>query len=161
MRDIVVLILSLIAMPSFTQTALNELPSAPGFELKDLKGRVVRLSDYRGKVVLLNFWATWCPPCRAEMPELVKLQSKYQARGLQVVGVTYPEYRRRDVQKMIRQLKVNYPIVLGNRELGAKYKVGEVLPTTIVIDRDGKIRGHILGILEPEEFEQSVKPLLE
>lgn len=94
------------------------------------------------------------------MPDLVKLQKEYQAHGLQVVGVTYPDYSRRAVQKVARQLRVNYPIVLGSRELAAQYDVGEVLPTTIIIDREGKIRGRILGIMEPEEFEQSVKPLL-
>lgn len=147
-------------MQALAQSAIDEIPAAPRFELKDLKGRVVRLSDYRGKVVLLNFWATWCPPCRAEMPDLVKLQSEYQARGLQVIGVTYPDYSRRLVQKVTRQLKVNYPIILGSRELAAKYNVGEVLPATIIIDKDGKIRGNILGIMGPDEFEQIVKPLL-
>jgi thiol-disulfide isomerase/thioredoxin len=133
---------------------------SPQFALKDLNGKTVKLSNYNGKVVLLNFWATWCAPCRAEMPDLVKLQKEYQAHGLQVVGVTYPDYSRRAVQKVARQLRVNYPIVLGSRELAAQYDVGEVLPTTIIIDREGKIRGRILGIMEPEEFEQSVKPLL-
>lgn len=133
---------------------------SPQFALKDLNGKTVKLSNYNGKVVLLNFWATWCAPCRAEMPDLVKLQKEYQAHGLQVVGVTYPDYSRRAVQKVARQLRVNYPIVLGSRELAAQYDVGEVLPTTIIIDREGKIRGRILGIMEPEEFGQSVKPLL-
>jgi thiol-disulfide isomerase/thioredoxin len=139
----------------------DEAVNAPDFALKDLSGRTVRLSDYRGKVVLINFWATWCAPCRAEMPDLVKLQKEYQERGLRIVGVTYPDYTRRAVQKMASQLRVNYPIVLGSRELAASYNVGEVLPTTIVIDPEGKIRGRILGILEPEEFEETIKPLLD
>ena len=134
--------------------------NAPEFQLEDLGGRTVRLSDYRGKVVLLNFWATWCPPCRAEMPDLVRLQKENESRGLQIIGITYPAYIRKAVRRLARQLKLNYPILYGSRELGAKYDVGEVLPATIVIDREGKIRGRILGILEPEEFEQSVKPLL-
>jgi peroxiredoxin len=134
--------------------------SAPDFELKDLNGRIVRLSDYKGKVVLINFWATWCPPCRAEMPELVRLQKGYQSRGLQILGATYPTYSRAAVRRLARELKLNYPILFGSRELAAKYEVGEVLPATVVIDREGKIRGRILGILEPEEFDQIVKPLL-
>lgn len=155
---LVTLLITIIAVPVASQEAGNE-PS-PQFALKDLNGKTVKLSNYNGKVVLLNFWATWCAPCRAEMPDLVKLQKEYQAHGLQVVGVTYPDYSRRAVQKVARQLRVNYPIVLGSRELAAQYDVGEVLPTTIIIDREGKIRGRILGIMEPEEFEQSVKPLL-
>lgn len=154
-----VLLIGLSAQASIQ--SVDQRKTATDFELKDLSGRSVRLSDYKGKVVLLNFWATWCPPCRAEMPELVLLQKEYQSRGLQIVGVTYPSYSRDDVRRLARNLKLNYPVLFGSRELAAKYEVGEVLPVTIVIDREGKIRDRILGILEPEEFEQSIKPLLQ
>jgi peroxiredoxin len=154
------LALAAIALSAFGQSSTGQQTTAPNFELKDLKGQTVRLSDYKGKVVLLNFWATWCAPCRAEMPDLVKLQKEYQAKGLQVVGVTYPEYTRAAVRQVARRLKLNYPILYGTRERAAKYDVGEVLPTTIVIDREGKIHARLLGILEDVEFEQSVKPLL-
>lgn len=163
MLRIVLLISALLggAFSVYGQQATNQLESAPAFELKDLKGRTARLSDYRGKIVLLNFWATWCAPCRAEMPDLVKLQNEYQSKGLQIVGMTYPDYTRSGVRSITLRLKLNYPILLGNQELAEKYGVGEVLPTTIVIDRDGRIRARILGILEPDEFEQIVKPLLQ
>jgi peroxiredoxin len=141
------------------QTKVAEA-TAPTFELKDSKGRTVRLSDFKGKVVLLNFWATWCVPCRAEMPDLVKLQSEFQSRGLQVIGITYPAFTQAEVKRVIRQMKINYPILLDTRATAKRYDVGEVLPTTIVIDREGHIRARILGILEPEEFDQNVKPLL-
>src|SRR5262245_30176561 len=141
MLRIVLLISALlgVALSAFGQQAINQQESAPAFELKDLKGRTVRLNDYRGKVLLLNFWATWCAPCRAEMPDLLKMQNEYQSKGLQVVGMTYPDYTRSGVRSITRRLKVNYPILLGNPELAEKYGVGEVLPTTIVIDRDGRI----------------------
>src|SRR4026209_2038576 len=84
---------------------------APEFTLKDLNGRTVRLSDYQGKVVLINFWATWCPPCRAEMPDLVRLQREYGKEGLQVIGITYPPERRARVVTFVRSLRVNYPII--------------------------------------------------
>ena len=155
-----VLVIVVTALSAFGQKAANQQPPAPAFELIDFKGQTVRLSDYKGKVVLLNFWATWCSPCRAEMPDLAKLQKEYEARGLQVLGITYPDYTRNGVRRIAQQLKVNYPILLGSRKLAARYKVGDVLPTTIVIDREGKIRARILGILEAEEFEQQVKPLL-
>jgi thiol-disulfide isomerase/thioredoxin len=162
MRRIVLLICAMtgIALSAVGQQATSQLPPAPDFGLKDIKGRTVRLGEYKGKVVLLNFWATWCAPCRAEMPDLVKLQKKYQSKGLQVVGMTYPDYTRAGVRAMARRLRLNYPILLGTRDLADKYGVGEVMPTTVVIDREGKIRARILGILEPDEFEQSVKPLL-
>jgi peroxiredoxin len=153
--------MSLIAAPAPTQRADQEPSPAPQFALKDLSGKNVSLSDYKGKVVLLNFWATWCVPCRTEIPDLVRLQKEYQSRGLQILGITYPAYTRRGVQQVVSRLKVNYPILLADRSLADMYGVEEVLPTTVVIDREGKIRGRILGILEAEEFDQSVKPLLD
>src|SRR5678810_1302634 len=98
---------------------LRQETIAPQLELKDLNGRTVRLSDYRGKVVLINFWATWCPPCRAEMPDLVRLQRQHGKEGLQIIGITYPPESREQVRRFARSLKVNYPIILGTRELKA------------------------------------------
>jgi thiol-disulfide isomerase/thioredoxin len=134
---------------------------APELALKDIRGRTLRLGDYRGKVVLLNFWATWCAPCRAEMPDLVKWQREYRGRGLQVIGVTYPPQELAEVRQFARSIKVNYPIVLGSEEMKAQFDQGETLPVTVVIDRKGTVRGVIQGILYPEEFEQVVKPLLQ
>lgn len=132
----------------------------PDFVLKDLSGRNVRLSSYRGKIVLLNFWATWCPPCKAEMPELVAWQRKYRARGLQVIGVTYPPTNRTEVRRFVRRIRANYPIVLGTKEIKALFYEGETLPITVIIDREGNIRETIEGILLPEEFEEKIRPLL-
>jgi peroxiredoxin len=139
----------------------GERRPAPAFELKDLDGKTARLSDYRGKVLLINFWATWCPPCRAEMPDLVRLQEQYGARGLQIVGVTHPPQSVSTVRIVTRRLKVNYPVLLGSRELAEGYGVDEVLPVTIIVDREGNIRDRILGILEREEFDQKILPLLQ
>jgi thiol-disulfide isomerase/thioredoxin len=140
--------------------ALAQSKKAPALALRDLRGRKVRLSDYKGKVVLLNFWATWCPPCRAEMPDLVKWQREYRGRDLQVIGITYPPTERREVRQFIRSIKVNYPILLGSIETKALFEQGETLPITVVIDREGNIQDLIEGILLPEEFEQKIKPLL-
>jgi thiol-disulfide isomerase/thioredoxin len=150
-----------LAFSTFGQQAMSQQASAPAFKSKEINGRTVQLHDFKGKVVLLNFWATWCAPCRAEMPDLVKLQKEYETRGLQVIGVTVPKYTRAAVRQVARRLKLNYPVVYGSRELVAEYGASEVLPMTIVIDRAGKVRARILGILEPEEFEQSVRPLLQ
>ena len=133
---------------------------APRLTRKDINGRTVRLSAYRGKVVLINFWATWCPPCRAEMPDLVKLQRQYAKQGLQIIGVTYPPENRTRVRRFARNLKVNYPIVLGTRQIKARFSSEETLPLTVVINRDGKVTEIISGILLPEEFETKIKPLL-
>ena len=133
---------------------------APQLVLKDVNGRTVRLRDYRGKVVVINFWATWCPPCRAEMPDLVRLQREYARQGLQIIGITYPPETKTRVQRFARSLKVNYPIVLGTRQIRARFSSEEVLPLTVVIDRDGKVNDIIRGILLPEEFDEKIKPLL-
>jgi cytochrome c biogenesis protein CcmG/thiol:disulfide interchange protein DsbE len=123
---------------------------APALALKDLRGRNVRLSDYKGKVVLLNFWATWCPPCRAEMPDLIRMQREYRSKGLRVIGVTYPPQEIEEVRQFIKQLGVNYPIALGTKEIKTHFDESETLPVTIVIDRQGNIRERIEGILLPE-----------
>jgi len=133
---------------------------APQLVLKDIEGRTLRLTDYKGKVVLLNFWATWCAPCRAEMPDLVKWQRKYKSQGLQVIGVTYPPLEIAEAREFIKDIEVNYPIALGEERTKAMFDRGETLPVTVVIDKKGMVREVIQGIIFPEEFERKVKPLL-
>jgi thiol-disulfide isomerase/thioredoxin len=141
--------------------ALGQEPPRPAqLTVKDIHGRYIRLSDYRGKVVLINFWATWCPPCRKEIPDLIRLQRQYRSRGLQIIGVTYPPQKLAEVRRFVQRAKVNYPVGLGTEETKSRLSRSEALPTTIVIGADGRIRDIIEGILLPEEFEQKIKPLL-
>lgn len=153
----IILATLIVVSPS---SSLAQTRKAPDLALKDLRGRRLRLSDYRGKVVLLNFWATWCPPCRAEMSDLVRWQREYRDRGLQVIGVTYPPTTRTAVRRFVRGLSVNYPIVLGTRRTKNLFYKGEILPITVVIDQEGNIREVIEGILLPEEFEERIRPVL-
>jgi thiol-disulfide isomerase/thioredoxin len=140
--------------------AAGQNNKAPELKLKDLRGRSIKLSDYKGKVVLLNFWATWCPPCRAEMPDLIKMQREYRSKGLQVIGITYPPEEIEEVRQFISKLGVNYPVALGLKETKTAFDQTETLPLTLVIDRQGKIVDRIEGIMLREEFEQKIKPLL-
>src|SRR5580765_5258464 len=108
---------------------------APAIVLRDLKGRTVKLSDFKGKVVLLNFWATWCVPCAAEVPELVKWQDQYKANGLQIIGITYPPTRAVDVRRFVRKNKINYQILLGSKATKKLFETSDNLPITVIIDR--------------------------
>lgn len=154
------ILLAAIMIGSAAVSVIGQQATAPQFVLKDLNGRVMRSSDYRGKVVLVNFWATWCPPCRAEMPDLVKLQRVHGKDGLRIIGVTYPPEKKSRVRRFARSLKVNYPIVLGTQELKARFSSDDTLPLTVIINRDGKVTDIISGILLREEFDQKIKPLL-
>jgi cytochrome c biogenesis protein CcmG, thiol:disulfide interchange protein DsbE len=133
--------------------------AAPTFALKDLKGKTVRLEAYKGKVVLINFWATWCAPCQSEMPELVKLQRKYAAKGLQILGVTYEPEKATAVNRVARKFKINYPLLFGSEELSKQYKIEEVLPVTILVDREGKMQSQILGMIDAKDVEEKIAPL--
>ena len=157
MVRVVALLAALLVPPSAVP---GQMQKAPPLALKDLRGRTHRLDDYKGKVVLLNFWATWCPPCRAEVPDLVKWQREYGKQGLQVIGVTYPPTNLADVRRFLRRHKISYPVLLGARETKTLFMQGETLPVTVVIDREGNVREHIEGILLPEEFEEKIRPLL-
>jgi len=154
-----------LALLLSNQPPANQKPAAgdglaPSFTLKDARGVARSLADFRGKVVMLNFWATWCVPCQAEMPDLVKWQKENRARGLEIIGVTFPPESRKKVLRMIRRFKLNYRVLFGTPSMTELYGVGDVLPTTIIIDRNGKLRGRILGIVAPEEFKETVEPLL-
>jgi thiol-disulfide isomerase/thioredoxin len=152
--------MAIILVAVFSIVLGQGITPAPKLELNDVEGRALRLGDYKGKVVLLNFWATWCAPCRAEMPDLVKWQREYKSKGLQVIGVTYPPTELTEAREFIKSIEVNYPVALGEERTKALFDKGETLPITVVIDKKGMIREIIQGIIFPEEFEQKVKPLL-
>ena len=132
---------------------------APDVELKTTDGKPLKLSDMRGQVVLLNFWATWCVPCRSEIPGLNEMQRDLASRGFKVLGVSTSDSVDlvREYQKDVRQ---DYTVALGDDGVANKYAVG-VLPTTFVIDRQGRVRHKIIGEKSRAEFEALVKPLLD
>jgi len=133
---------------------------APNLSFKDINGKTIRLSAFKGRVVLVNFWATWCVPCRAEIPDLIKLQRRYRGRGLRIVGITYPPEQPSEVRSFTRELKMNYQVVIGSKENKQTFTAAETLPLTVIIDRKGNIREIVEGIMYPDEFNDKVKPLL-
>lgn len=132
---------------------------APSLELKDLNGKTVKLSKYKGKVVLVNFWATWCAPCVAEVPELVKWQNEHKDE-LQILGITYPPASLRKIRRFVRDHGINYPIVLGSKATKRLFEPSDNLPITVIIDRDGNIVDRIDGVIFMDEFETKIRPLI-
>ncbi len=143
-----------------TQATTTEMKIAPDFTLQSLDGKTVHLSDFRGKAILLNFWATWCEPCKVEMPWIVDLQQKYASEGLQVVGVAMDDASPDEIAKFTRQMGVNYPVVIGKDAVADSYGGLPFLPTTFYIGRDGKIVDKVLGIKGRGEIEDDIKKAL-
>jgi cytochrome c biogenesis protein CcmG/thiol:disulfide interchange protein DsbE len=139
----------------------KERHAAPDFSLKDGDGKVVHLSDYRGKVVLLDFWATWCGPCKVEIPWFVDFQRKHQEKGLVVLGVSMDDEGWEVVKPFVKEMKVNYRVVIGNDQTALLYGGIEALPTTFLIDRDGKIAAVHVGLADRKAIENGIDELLE
>jgi peroxiredoxin len=133
---------------------------APDFALKDANGRVVHLSDYRGKVVVLDFWATWCGPCRLEIPWLKEFQSKFKDKGFEVLGVSMDDDGWASVKPFVSELGINYRIVIGDDATAQSYGGVDALPTTFVIDREGRIAKIHIGLTSKSEIENGIEQLL-
>jgi|SRR5580658_237749 thiol-disulfide isomerase/thioredoxin len=133
---------------------------APDFSLESLDGKSTRLSDFRGKAVLLNFWATWCGPCKVEMPWFVDFQNQYGSQGLQIVGVAMDDASKEDIAKFAKDMGVNYPILIGKDAVGDQYGGVPALPESFVIARDGKILDKIIGLRGKAEIEDEIKKAL-
>ncbi|MGC1372684.1 MAG: TlpA disulfide reductase family protein [Candidatus Sulfotelmatobacter sp.] len=133
---------------------------APDFSLEALNGKTTKLSDFRGKAVLLNFWATWCGPCKIEMPWFVDLQKEYGSQGLQIVGVAMDDASKEDIAKFAKDMGVNYPILIGKEAVGDEYGGVPALPETFLIARDGRIVDRIIGLRGKAEIEDAIKKAL-
>ncbi len=133
---------------------------APDFTLQSLDGKTVHLSDYRGKAVVLNFWATWCAPCKIEMPWFVELQKQYGQDGLQFVGVAMDDANPKDISQFAQDMGVNYPILIGKETVGDAYGGVPFMPETFFIARDGKLVDKMLGLKGRGEIEDNIKKIL-
>jgi thiol-disulfide isomerase/thioredoxin len=134
-------------------------PMAPAFSLTDITGKPLNLSDYKGKVVVLDFWATWCGPCRIEIPGFIELQKRYASQGFTMIGISMDDSPE-PVVDFTKELQMNYPVAVGNDRLGELYGGMPGLPTTFMIGRDGRIYAKHVGATDSSVFETEIKQLL-
>jgi thiol-disulfide isomerase/thioredoxin len=137
----------------------GEHPDAPPISLTDIEGKRLDLADYKGKVVVLDFWATWCGPCRIEIPGFVEMQNKYANQGFSVIGISFDDAAEPVVQ-FYKDFKMNYPVAVGNQRIGELYGGVLGLPTTFLIGRDGRIYAKHTGATNPSVIEDEVRQLL-
>jgi cytochrome c biogenesis protein CcmG, thiol:disulfide interchange protein DsbE len=131
----------------------------PAFQVKDLTGKTISPADWKGKAVLLNFWATWCPPCREEIPSLIALQRKYGSR-LVVVGISEDDDSPEEVLKFVQRVGINYPVAMSTPQIVAAWGGVEALPTTFLINAQGRVVGKQRGLHSVEEYDRDIKALL-
>jgi peroxiredoxin len=134
---------------------------APNFSLKDADGNAVNLADYRGKVVLVNFWATWCGPCEAEIPWFIEFEKKYKDQGFAVLGVSMDDDGWKSVRPYIASHKINYRIMIGSQVVSDQFGQIESLPTSFVLDRQGRIASNHVGLIDKVDYQNEIVKLLQ
>lgn len=133
---------------------------APAFKLKTLDGKNVSLADYRGKAVLVNFWATWCAPCKLEMPWLIALHTKYAGQGFEILGISEDDPGSREIEPFARKIGVNYPVLQSDEKVADKYHT-DLLPMSYFVGRDGKVVEQIAGLPDSkDEIEAAIRQAL-
>jgi len=133
---------------------------APNFALKSVKGKTVKLSDYKGKIVIIDFWATWCPPCRKGIPDLVAIQKEFK-KSVVIIGISLDGDKTiKDVPKFVKDYKINYPVVYGNNQVTIDYGGIRSIPTSFIIDKKGNVVDSHIGLVDKEIYVEKIKELL-
>ncbi len=148
-----VIVLFVCAEAEKTSIFGDNSSQASDFTVKDLKGREISLSNYSGKVVFLNFWATWCGPCKAEIPDFIEAYKQYKDKGMEIIGISVDRISPKSVLKFTEKYKINYPVVMSTVKIIKDYEPGPYVPTTIIIDQEGKIRHRHIGYMSKEKLE--------
>ena len=155
-KFIVLSIVAIALLAGCTDRGSQSDTMASDFSLQDMSGKTVRLSDYKGKVVLLEFWAAWCPPCRASVPGLEKLHKAYKDKGLVLLAVSMDEGGWDEVRSFITESGITYTVLKGTEDVAMKYEVRSI-PMMLVLNKEGKIAKRYLGIGSDEDLEKDIK----
>jgi thiol-disulfide isomerase/thioredoxin len=153
-------VIVLIALFTAGPVAAQEKTPAPNFSLKNAAGQTVELARLHGKVVVVNFWATWCGPCRAEIPGMLDVYEKYKGKGLEIVGISVDRDGWPVINPFVKKLNIKYPVVLGNGEVTDAYGGIDAIPTSFFVDREGRVLLRHVGYMSKEDFEKAVKSVL-
>jgi peroxiredoxin len=148
-------------LPTSELKSEDQRKPAPNFTLKDADANPVNLADYRGKVVLVNFWATWCGPCEMEIPWFVEFEQKYKDQGFAVLGVSMDDDGWKSVRPYVASHKINYRVVIGSEVVSQQFGEIEALPTSFVVDRQGRIAAHHEGLVDKRDYQNEIVKLLE
>jgi len=163
LRSLLLVALVFLFLACTSQNGGSETSVAPGFTLPDLSGKMAGLSDYKGQVVLLNFWATWCPPCRAEIPDLIALQEQYSSEGFSILGVSLDSADIDKVRQFSQERRITYRILYAGQEIHKISKdYGNIrgIPTSFLIDREGRIVKKIVGVVDKSVWQKEIEAVL-
>lgn len=138
----------------------KDLGQAPDFTLQTPEGETLSFAQFQGKIALIDFWATWCPPCQEEIPGFIDLYTRYKDKGLEIIGISLDTTGTEVVRKFIEEFAVNYPIVMGDREIIKAYGGIRAIPTTFLVNAKGRIVKKYIGMHSADEFEQDISNLL-
>lgn len=156
-----VLVLFVYAKAEISGNSGEEYPQAPEFTLEDLKGSKISLSNLSGKVVLLNVWATWCGPCKREIPDFIEAYEQYKDKGLEIIGISVDRISQSKVLSFTEKYKINYPVAMTTSKLTKDYGPFPAIPITIIIDKNGKIRHRKIGQVDKKFVENWFTKLME
>ncbi len=127
-----------------------ETAAAPDFEIRDLQGTTLTLASYKGKVLVVNFWATWCPPCRKEIPDFIEAYRDYRSQGLEILGLSVDDTTEASLLDWTKRTGINYPVALATPEVLRDFEPGQYIPATIVVDPEGRLRYRHTGLMDKD-----------